>query len=81
MLRKAAELARHPLAAYDAQVRPLRDRLERGILESVPESERNGHATRRLANTSNITFRGIASDALRIADPLGFADNGDSGPW
>jgi len=63
-LGKAAELARDNLAAYDAHVRPLRDRLESGILESVPESERNGHATRRLANTSNITFRGIASDAL-----------------
>jgi cysteine desulfurase len=63
-LGKAAEIAANNVAGYDARVRPLRDRLENGILGSVPDTERNGHTTVRLANTSNITFRGVASDAL-----------------
>lgn len=63
-LGQAAVIARQEVADYDALVRPLRDRLERGILESVTDTELNGHATLRLANTSNITFHGIASDAL-----------------
>ena len=63
-LGKAAELAHQEVTAYDARVRPLRDRLERGILENVRDTELNGHVTLRLANTTNLTFRGIASDAL-----------------
>jgi len=63
-LGQAAEIAAHEVAAYDAEVRPVRDRLERGILESVTDTELNGHALLRLPNTTNITFPGIASDAL-----------------
>ena len=63
-LGKAAELAHQEVAVYDARVRPLRDQLERGILESVTDTELNGHAALRLANTTNLTFRGIAADAL-----------------
>lgn len=63
---KAAELARKHLPAYDKKVRPLRDMLEEGILESIPNTELNGHETQRLANTSNVTFHGIESEALLI---------------
>jgi cysteine desulfurase len=63
---KAAQLARKHLPIYDKEVRPLRDTLEDGILNSVPNTELNGHKTQRLANTSNITFRGIESEALLI---------------
>jgi len=65
-LGKAAELARKKLPGYDAKVRPLRDALEEGILSSIPNTELNGHKTQRLANTTNITFRGIESEALLI---------------
>jgi cysteine desulfurase len=61
---KAAELARKHLSDYDKQVRPLRDVLEDGILETIPNTELNGHKTMRLANTSNISFHGIESEAL-----------------
>ena len=44
----------------------LRDKLEDGILNSIPHTELNGHKTQRLANTSNITFHGIESEALLI---------------
>jgi len=63
---KAAELARKKLPGYEAKVRPLRDALEEGILSSIPNTELNGHKTQRLANTTNITFRDIESEALLI---------------
>ncbi len=36
------------------------------ILTSIPNTELNGHKTLRLANTSNVTFDGIESEALLI---------------
>jgi cysteine desulfurase len=63
---KAAQLARKHLPDYEKKVRPLRDELEEGILSSIPDTELNGHKNDRLANTANITFRGIESEALLI---------------
>jgi cysteine desulfurase len=63
---KAAEVARKHLPGYEKKVRPLRDGLEEGILSSIPNTELNGHKTRRVANTTNITFHGIESEALLI---------------
>jgi cysteine desulfurase len=63
---KAAELSRKHLPDYEKKVRPLRDELEEGILSSIPNTELNGHKTQRLANTTNITFHGIESEALLI---------------
>jgi cysteine desulfurase len=65
-LGKAAEQARKKLPEYETKVRPLRDALEKGILSSVPDTELNGHKTQRLANTTNITFRSIESEALLL---------------
>ena len=63
---KAAELAHKTLPGYDKKVRPLRDALEEGILERVPNTELNGHKTQRLSNTTNISFHGVESEALLI---------------
>lgn len=63
---KAAELARKHLPDFERKVRPLRDELEEGILRSVRNTELNGHKTLRLANTANITFHGVESEALLI---------------
>lgn len=65
-LGKAAELARKKLPEYDAKVRPLRDALENGILSSIPNTELNGNKTQRIANTTNITFHGIESEAMLL---------------
>jgi cysteine desulfurase len=35
-------------------------------VNSIPNTDLNGHKTQRLANTSNITFHGIESEALLI---------------
>lgn len=63
---RAAELARQEQPTYTAAVQPLRDRLESELLARLPSAERNGHATRRLPNTTNLTFPGIESEALLL---------------
>ena len=63
---KAAELSRRQLPDYEKKVRPLRDKLEEGILSSIPNTELNGHKMQRLANTTNITFHDVESEALLI---------------
>jgi cysteine desulfurase len=65
-LGKAAEFATRRLQNFDAKVRPLRDRLETSILSKISNTEVNGHLDLRLANTTNITFRGIESEALLV---------------
>jgi cysteine desulfurase len=65
-LGKAAELALKNLPDYDATVSKLRDALEVEILRTIPDTELNGHKTQRLANTSNITFHGVESEALLL---------------
>jgi cysteine desulfurase len=62
----AAELAIKQISTYDETVRPLRNALENEILNSIPDTELNGHKTQRLANTTNITFHGLDSEALII---------------
>ena len=55
-LGKAAELANFELKYMQHETR-LRDRLEQGILATIPNCEVNGHATQRLPNTTNIGFK------------------------
>lgn len=61
-----ADIARKNAATFDGKVGPLRDALEQGILSTIPQTELNGHPTLRLANTTNITFHGIESEALLL---------------
>lgn len=65
-LGKAAELAGKRLNEFDNMVRPMRDLLEREVLSKIPKAEVNGDLMMRLANTSNITFRGVESEALLV---------------
>jgi cysteine desulfurase len=62
----AAELARQ--AVEDgrtwARVAELRDRLEKGVLDHIPETFVNGDVTRRLGNTTNIGFAGLEAEAI-----------------
>jgi cysteine desulfurase len=65
-LGTAAAQALKKLPAYGANLRPLRDALDKSILASIPNTELNGHPTQRLPNTSNITFHGIESEPLLL---------------
>lgn len=49
------------------QVAALRDRLEAELLGSLPNAAVNGAGAPRLANTSNLRFRGCDAEALVIA--------------
>ncbi|MGA2660295.1 MAG: aminotransferase class V-fold PLP-dependent enzyme [Verrucomicrobiota bacterium] len=63
---EAANQARKRLPIYDEKVCALRDMLEDAILKGVLNTELNGHKVQRLANTTNITFHGIESEALLL---------------
>jgi cysteine desulfurase len=64
---KAAELARLGMREQNERVRGLRDRLERGLLNRVPQSWANGARAPRVPNTSNLTFPFIEGEAIVIA--------------
>lgn len=66
-LGKAAEIARNSLPSDAKRVSSLRDKLERGLLERVPNVRVNGGLAPRTPNTTNIMFAGIEGEALVIA--------------
>jgi cysteine desulfurase len=66
-LGKAAELARNSLASEAKRVSTLRDKLERGLLERIPQIRVNGALAPRTPNTTNVMFAGIEGEALVIA--------------
>ena len=73
-LGRAAQWVVEHAAQEWAREAALRDRLESAVCARVPDSHVNGAGAPRTANTSNIRFDGIDSDALLIAlDLRGFA--------
>jgi cysteine desulfurase len=71
---RAAEWVRLNLEAETARIGDLRDRLERGILASVPAARVNCGSSDRTPNTTNIRFDGVEGEAMVIAlDLRGFA--------
>jgi cysteine desulfurase len=66
-LGRAAELAASRLGEEATRVRALRDRLERGILERIGNSEVNGDRDQRVPNTTNIGIHFIEGEALLLA--------------
>ncbi len=63
----AAEHAAANLRTHEREVASLRDRLEAGVLARVPGSVVNGNTSRRVANTSNISFERVEAESLLIA--------------
>ncbi|MGE5245619.1 MAG: cysteine desulfurase family protein [Betaproteobacteria bacterium] len=63
----AAGQAAGKLAAEDARVAALRDRLEEEILRRVPGTAVNGDAPARVPNTTNISFDRVEAESLLIA--------------
>ena len=66
-LGKAAELAKNFLEPDAIHVGALRDDLERGLLQRVPESRVNASTAVRIPNTTNLLFPGVDGEALLIA--------------
>lgn len=63
----AAELAGSKLTELATRVRSIRDRIENGILEAIPDAITNGDRRERVPNIANISFRLVEGEALLIA--------------
>ncbi|WAL58418.1 cysteine desulfurase NifS [Thermocoleostomius sinensis A174] len=62
-LGAAAELAQQHFGKITQQTQ-LRDRLEQGLLSTIPDCQVNGDRTKRLPNTTNIGFKYIEGEAI-----------------
>jgi len=65
-LGKACEIARRDFARRHEVLQGLRDRLQEGIFRKVPHVELNGHPTKRLPNTLNVSFEYVEGESLLL---------------
>ena len=65
-LGRACELAGQSLQDENTRVKALRDKLEKGLLATIPKSMLNGHPEKRLPNTSNISFEFVEGEAILL---------------
>ncbi|MDD3642374.1 MAG: cysteine desulfurase family protein [Candidatus Krumholzibacteria bacterium] len=71
---EACRIARERLSIEGEAIGRLRDRLEKGILERVPNVRINGAGAPRVPNTCNVAVPGIDGEALTLnLSLLGFA--------
>jgi cysteine desulfurase len=63
-LAKALEIAGQDHEASEKRIRGLRDRLERSILEQIPEVRINGKGAPRLPNTSNVSIHYVEGEGM-----------------
>ncbi|MCA1765706.1 MAG: cysteine desulfurase NifS [Desulfobulbaceae bacterium] len=63
---RACELVAARMEDENTRVRALRDRLEEGLLQAVPQAILNGHKTERLPNTSNISFEFVEGESILL---------------
>lgn len=65
-LGEAARLAKLEIEDEEKRVKLLRDRLEQGILKSIPEAKVNGDPDNRIFNTLNVCIRHIEGESILI---------------
>ncbi len=65
-LGKACELAGQMMEEENTRVRALRDKLEHGLLSSIPKALLNGNKENRLPNTTNISFEYVEGEAILL---------------
>ena len=65
-LGRACQLAGEKMEEENTRVRALRDKLEKGLLASIPKSMLNGHPTDRLPNTTNVSFEYVEGEAILL---------------
>jgi cysteine desulfurase len=63
-LGKACQIAEENLEKNMEYVSSLRDRLIKGVLETIEQSYLNGHPTKRLPNNANFRFSSIEGESL-----------------
>jgi len=65
-LAKAMRLAKENMVEENTRVKALRDRLETGLLASIPHSQINGDVAHRLPNTTSIAFKFVEGEAILL---------------
>jgi cysteine desulfurase NifS len=65
-LGRAAEIAPYAISVRKT-IQALRDKLEKGIKNLIPDAKLNGHRKYRLPNTLNLTLPGLRGESLVIA--------------
>jgi cysteine desulfurase len=71
-LGKACELAMRNMEKENTRVKALRDRLEQGIFDSIPNVFLNGDRNNRLPNTLSVSFEYVEGESiLLMMDKLG----------
>ncbi len=65
-LGKACELAARNMEKENTNVRRLRDKLEKELLQKIPQSRVNGDIVHRLPNTTNISFEFVEGEAILL---------------
>jgi cysteine desulfurase len=65
-LGKAAELAAARMADENSRVRDLRDKLEKTLLQRIPNSIVNGDCENRLPNTTSIAFEFVEGESILL---------------
>ncbi len=65
-LGRAARLAMDTMVEENTRVRALRDKLESGLLQRVPDSLLNGDPDNRLPNTTNISFEYVEGESILL---------------
>jgi len=66
-LAKALELAVRGMPEESARLSDLTSRLEKGILESIPDVSINGHPTERLPGTLNVSLHYVEGESVVLA--------------
>jgi len=63
----ALKLAYANLAANNAHVQALRDRLIDGVISGIPQSELTGHPTERLPNSASFLFKHVEGESILLS--------------
>ena len=65
-LGKACELAGERMEDENTRVRTMRNKLEKGLLETISHSMLNGHKTERIPNTTSVSFEFVEGEAILL---------------
>jgi len=65
-LGKACELAALRMEEENTRVKALRDKLENGLVSSIPNCRINGDPSNRLPNTANISFEFVEGEGILL---------------
>jgi len=78
-LGKACEISARDMEKEVAYLKGLRDRLEKGFMEKIPDIKINGDPEKRLPNTANVSFEYVEGESLLLnLDMLGIAASSGS---